>query len=81
MGGDTGLRNEVLATVDRVEEGVLVLTTDTDPVREISLPQVLFPGLCEGDVVRLFVEKDADRMEETMQEVMEMRKRLHKVSL
>jgi hypothetical protein len=27
MGGDTGLTNEVLAMVDRAEEGVLVLTT------------------------------------------------------
>ena len=80
-GGDTGLTNEVLATVDRLEEGVMVLMTDTDPVHEISLPYTLFPLLHEGDVVRLIVEKDMDRREETVQEVMEMKKRLHNVSL
>ncbi|MGV8108290.1 DUF3006 family protein [Methanospirillum sp.] len=71
----------VLATVDRVEDGVLVLVTHTEPVREIHLPWELFPDVDEGDVVRVRVEKDEEGKEEIEGEIREIKKGLNVKSL
>lgn len=68
----------VLATVDRIEDGVLVLVTHTQPVREIQLPREFFPGINEGDIVRLTVENDEIRRKEMEKEIGKIRKGLKK---
>lgn len=71
----------VLAIVDRVEDDVLVLMTDTRPTKEIHLPVELFQSFSEGDVVRIIVEKDEERREEIENEIKDQRKLLKSVRL
>lgn len=71
----------MLATVDRIEDEVLVLVTHTVPSREIYLPRELFEGLDEGDVVRVRVENDEKGKGETLREIGEIRKGLNVTSL
>jgi hypothetical protein len=77
MGKHTGFCKMVLATIDRIEDGVLVLLTHVDPVREIHLPRELFPGFREGDVVRLCVQMDEMGKREVEKEIEGIRKGLN----
>ncbi|MCA1915638.1 DUF3006 family protein [Methanospirillum hungatei] len=81
MGKNTGFSDMVLAIVDRVEDDVLVLMTDTRPTKEIHLPVELFQSFSEGDVVRIIVEKDEERREEIENEIKDQRKLLKSVRL
>lgn len=71
----------VLGTVDRVEDGILVLVTHTEPAIEFHLPRELFQDVDEGDVVRVMVEKDEEGKEETMREIGEIRRGLNVTTL
>ncbi|KAF5090744.1 hypothetical protein DSECCO2_12300 [anaerobic digester metagenome] len=71
----------VLATVDRIEDDVMVLVTHTEPVQEILLPRILFENIYEGDVVRVVVEKDEDGKEEIEKQIGEMRKEINVTSM
>ena len=70
-----------MAIIDRIEDGVMVLHTHTDPPREIHLPRDLFYRFDEGDVVRVVVEMDEKGGEEMKKEIEEMRERLKWVEL
>lgn len=71
----------VLATVDRIEDDVMVLVTHTESVQEILLPRMLFANIYEGDVVRVVVEKDEDGKEEIEKQIGEMRKEINVTSM
>lgn len=71
----------VLATVDRIEDDVMVLVTHTEPVQDILLPRILFENIYEGDVVRVVVEKDEDGKEEIEKQIGEMRKEINVTSM
>lgn len=71
----------VLATVDRVEDGVFVLVTHTKPVREIILPRELFSDVVEGDVVRVLVEKDMEEQADVEREIEGIRKGMKRVKI
>jgi hypothetical protein len=71
----------VLATVDRIEDDVMVLVTHTESVQEILLPRMLFANIYEGDVVRVVVEKDDDGKEEIEKQIGEMRKGINVTSI
>lgn len=81
MGRDTGLCKMVLATVDRIEDDVMVLVTHTESVQEILLPRILFENIYEGDVVRVVVEKDEDGKKEIEKQIGEMRKEINVTSM
>ncbi len=81
MGKNTGSSDMVFATIDRVEDEMLVLITHTEPNREIHLPGELFQGLSEGDVVRITVEKDEEKRNEIEKDIKDQRKRLKRVNL
>lgn len=81
MGKDTGFSDMVFATIDRIEDEVLVLVTHTEPNREIHLPRELFRGVAEGDIVRIIVEKDEEKKEEIEKKIEDQRKRLKRVNL
>ena len=78
MEKNTGLNKMVLTTIDRIDNGVMVLVTHTEPVLEIHLPQELFLGFDEGDVVRLSMEKDEEGKEEIEKDIGEMKKELNR---
>lgn len=71
----------VLATIDRVEEGVLIVLTHTDPVQTIHLPLVLFPELEEGDVVEISIEKNLEIAQELRDRIVKLREGLNRVEL
>mgnify|MGYP001447697977 CR=1 FL=1 len=71
----------VLATIYRVEEGVLIVLTHSDPVRTIHLPLALFPDLKEGDIVEISIEKNMEIAQEMRDRVMRLREGLNLVEL
>jgi len=81
MGKNTGFSDMIFATIDRIEDEVLVLVTHTEPNREIHLPRELFQEFTEGDVVRIIVEKDEEKREAIEKDIKDQRKRLKRVGL
>ena len=46
-------------SIDRIEDGIVVLVTPDDPPGHIYLPAALLPpGCMEGDILTLTLEKD-----------------------
>ncbi|MFA4971933.1 MAG: DUF3006 domain-containing protein [bacterium] len=45
-------------TVDRIEDGIIVLLLRVDESVKVELPKVVAPTLREGDVVDLTITKD-----------------------
>ncbi len=71
----------VLGSIDRVEEGTLIVLTHTDPVRMIHLPLALFPDLEEGDVVEISIEKNLEIAQEMRDRIIRLREGLNRVEL
>ncbi|MDD1730145.1 MAG: DUF3006 domain-containing protein [Methanospirillum sp.] len=71
----------VFATIDRVEGGVLIVLTHTEPVRTIHLPLAIFPKLEEGDVVEITIEKDMEIAQELKDKILKIREELNRVEL
>ncbi|MFA4972466.1 MAG: DUF3006 domain-containing protein [bacterium] len=56
-------------TVDRIEEGILVLLLRVDEGVKVEIPSVLAPGICEGDIVDLTITKDETETDAAKQRV------------
>lgn len=71
----------IIGSVDRIEEGIIIVLTHTEPVQRIPLPLVLFPDLEEGDVVEISVEKNKVRAQEIRDRIVKLREGLNQVEL
>jgi hypothetical protein len=69
----------IQASVDRLEGDWIILVPESGPVFQI--PCSLFPGLNEGDVIRINIEKDEPGKMETEKRIEDLRKGLNKSTL
>jgi hypothetical protein len=65
----------VIGTLDRIEEGTLIILTHTQPVYTIHLPAGLFPEMDEGDLVEIAIEKDPELAQEQRERLVRVRER------
>ena len=64
----------VLATIDRIDDEIMVLLTHTSPVHEIRLPRELFLDYSEGTVVRLTLIADNRKKKALEKEISDLKK-------
>ena len=69
----------ILAAIDRIEEDWMVLVPDRGS--PFSLPKDCFPGLKEGDRVRIELTRDNTSEEESRLRTAELKKRLYLADL
>jgi hypothetical protein len=67
----------VIGILYRIEEGILIMLTHTNPVQRINLPHVLFLDLEEGDMI----EKNHEITQEQRDRIFQIRGELNKVEL
>lgn len=60
----------IRATIDRIEDDWLIIIPESGPV--FLIPVSLFPGLKEGDIVHLGIEKEEEEKKEVEDRITEI---------
>jgi hypothetical protein len=71
----------VIGTVDRIEEGILVILTHTEPEQTIHMPSILYPDLEEGDMIEISIDKNLEISQEQRDRIFQLREGLNRVEL
>lgn len=66
----------IKATVDRIENEWLILAPESGPVFQV--PEKLFLGFKEGDVINISIMKDEKGKQDTEERILEIRKGLNR---
>jgi hypothetical protein len=69
----------IRATIDRIEGDWLVLVPESGQVFQV--PDSLFPGFKEGDIVTISLTRDEQGEKEIKERITEIRKGLNRVEL